>query len=274
MKKVTLIVLICLLTLTGCRVYQADKRPELSNTEVWICEQPYLELYWTPDSMHGKLIIDEMEYSVVHTADYGAGIWIYENVEGFKNAEFSEEKMNYCLFECRADYGKEKITLQIARDFKDIFKGKFPKLELKKYNIDEYFKNKPTIKKDGITYPDSKLPKLSDSEVWISEEPYLELYWDTARKYEGKLIACGTEYSIRHERDYDSKIWIYENVEGFDKLTWEEKTYNHLIFEGDAFYYDDKISLEVSEDYKNIFGGEQPEFELVKYNIDEYFKEK
>ena len=80
MRKIPFIFLMIAIFLTSC-TYQAYERPDINNDEVWLCEEPHFELYWHEDAFGGKLIVEEMEYSVVHTQDHGALIWIYEDNE-------------------------------------------------------------------------------------------------------------------------------------------------------------------------------------------------
>ena len=143
MKKIVFLILVCIFisTLTGC-TYQGDKRPKRNETEVWICEDPYFELYWSYEKgCVGKLCIDENEYNIIHVADHGASIYIYEYVEDFHSL-FFEEQLEFSLFSGKANYGKEKITITVDMDYKNIFGGENPTMEFIKYNIDEYFNEK------------------------------------------------------------------------------------------------------------------------------------
>ena len=130
MKKILFIFLIITIFLTSC-TYQAYERPDVNNDEIWICEEPHFELYWHEDAFGGKLIVDETEYSVVHTATHGARIWIYEEDENLDLSHYS--KIEYCLFNGKADYGKEKMTITVDVDYKNIFGGEKPTFELVKH---------------------------------------------------------------------------------------------------------------------------------------------
>ena len=139
MKKIAFIILVFIFTLTGC-TYQAYERPDLNDNEVWICEDPYFELYWGNEKgFTGKLCIDEIEYNIRHVEDHGSYMFIYEYVEDFHSL-FFEEQMEFCLFRGDVNYGKEKMTITVDVDYKNIFDGKKPTMEFIKYNIDEYFK--------------------------------------------------------------------------------------------------------------------------------------
>ena len=138
MKKIVLIILTCIITLTGC-IYQAYDRPDDNNNEVWICEDPYFELYWDDEKAYtGKLCIDENEYNIVHSENYGSSIWIYENNENL-NLYLDEEAREFCLFIGDVNYGKEKMTITVDVDYKNIFDVKKTTIEFINYNIDEYF---------------------------------------------------------------------------------------------------------------------------------------
>jgi len=105
-------------------------------------------------------------------------------------------------------------------------------------------------------------PKQNDSEIWICEEPYLEMYW-AEDKYGGKLIWNEKEYRLVHKRDHGRNIDIYEDIEGVDYSSYEAD--KHMLFSGIARYSKDKMIITVNVDYKNVFGGEKPTFELIKY---------
>ena len=116
--------------LTSC-TYQADKRPERNDNEIWICKEPYLEMYWTENKYGGKLVFDETKYDIVHTQDAGSSIYFYEDN---KNLDLRyDSKRQYRLFRGKADYGKEKMTITVDVDYKNIFGGEKPTFELVKH---------------------------------------------------------------------------------------------------------------------------------------------
>jgi len=125
----------------------------------------------------------------------------------------------------------------------------------------------------GCTYQGDKRPDAIDSEVWICEKPYCELYWGGEKAYTGKLCIDETEYNIIHFEDHGPYIYIHEYVEDFYSLFFEEQM-KYCLFRGDVNYGKEKMTITVDVDYKNIFGGENPTMEFIKYNIDEYFNEK
>ncbi len=129
MKKILFLILAITVFLTAC-TYQAHERPDKNNDEAWICKEPYFELYWHEDAFGGKLIVDETEYSVVHAQDHGAFIWIYEDNDNL-NLRY-ESSMEYCLFRGKVNYGKEKMTITVDVDYKNIFGGEKPSFELVK----------------------------------------------------------------------------------------------------------------------------------------------
>lgn len=139
MKKIVFLILVCILTLTGC-TYQGDKRPDYNDTEVWICEDPYFEIYWkSTEGNVGKLCIGDNEYNIVHEEDHGPYMFVREYVENFHSLSF-EEQLELYLFRGDVNYGKEKMTITVDVDYKNVFNGKKPTMEFIKYNIDEYFK--------------------------------------------------------------------------------------------------------------------------------------
>ncbi len=105
-------------------------------------------------------------------------------------------------------------------------------------------------------------PKQNDNEIWICEEPYLELYW-AEDKYGGKLIWDEKEYNIVHTRDHGRNIDIFEDMGNIDYLSYEFDKY--MLFSGIARYSEDKMTITVNVDYKNIFDEEKPTFELHKH---------
>ena len=66
---------------------------------------------------------------------------------------------------------------------------------------------------------------------------------------------------------------IYEYTKGFYEFTGGEEE-DYILFRGKVNYGGDRMTLTVEEDIKNVFDGELPVMELVKYDIEEYFKDK
>ena len=137
----TMLTLLCLvLILSGC-VYQAELRPEYNDTDVWVCEKPYIELYWSSTIGNaGKIIIDEIEESIYHESNYGPLIKIYTSEA--KNTNDLQAQKEFIVFKGRVDYGKDNLTIEVQEDFKNIFNGEKPTLEFKRYDKEEYLKNK------------------------------------------------------------------------------------------------------------------------------------
>ena len=139
MKKAVFLILSIIFILSGC-VYQAYDRPKNNDSEVWICKDPYFELYWGDKGEYrGKLCIGEDEYDIIHMEDYGPGIWIYEYVENVNYS--SSAAMEYCLFDADANYAGDSFTITVEEDYKNLFDGTYPTLEFKKHNIIDYFKD-------------------------------------------------------------------------------------------------------------------------------------
>lgn len=140
MKKIVFVMLFSILALAGC-VYQADLRPKPNETDVWICKEPYMEFYWSEESGNsGIIIIDEAEQSIFHESDYGATIWVY--TPEAKDMRNLDEQKEFCLFRGHADYGKEKLIIKVQEDFKNIFNGELPTLNFKRYDKEDYLKEK------------------------------------------------------------------------------------------------------------------------------------
>ena len=141
MKKISLIVLLLLFLVSGC-VYQADLRPEYNDKDVWVCEKPYIELCWSKtNGTIGKIIVaDDDEETLFHEANYGPLIKIYTSEA--KDIEDLQEQKNFLLFKGRISYGKEKLEIEVQEDFKNIFNGDKPTLKFKRYDKEEYFKDK------------------------------------------------------------------------------------------------------------------------------------
>ena len=134
MKKAIISVLVLtVVILSGC-TYMADERPNRSDKEVWICEEPYYaELYWGETKYNGKFCIGDKEYDIKHKQNHGSYIWIFENVENLKTN--SGEAFEYCLFLGKVVYGTEKMTITVTEDYKNVFGGELPVMEFVKYNL-------------------------------------------------------------------------------------------------------------------------------------------
>ena len=140
MKRAVFLILACAILLTGC-LYQAEYRPKHNDSEVWICEEPYAEFYWGDErNLSGKICIGDNEYNIIHIADYGPGMWIYEHVDNFKSFN-DDDAMEYCLFYADANYSGDSFTITIEDDYKNLFDGTYPTLHFTKHNIIDYFKD-------------------------------------------------------------------------------------------------------------------------------------
>lgn len=140
MKKTILILLFLIWLLSGC-VYQAELRPEYNDTDVWICENPYTELYWSKSQGNiGVFYYADTQYNITHEETSGPLIWIY--TAEAKDMRNLDEQKEYKLFKGRADYEEKNLTIEIQEDFKNIFNGELPTLEFKRYNKEEYLKDK------------------------------------------------------------------------------------------------------------------------------------
>lgn len=139
MKKTILALLLLACLVSGC-IYQRELRPIRDVEEVWICDDPYAELYWDNIGQHGKIIIDENIYDVVFTTTTGPQIMVY-NKEG-KNEKENSYNNDYLLFRGHTTYQEEAAIVKVEKDFKNIFNGELPTLEFKRYNKEEYLKDK------------------------------------------------------------------------------------------------------------------------------------
>ncbi|MBR1969187.1 MAG: hypothetical protein IKA17_02405 [Clostridia bacterium] len=140
MKKIILILLYLVLVLCGC-VYQAELRPEYNDTDVWVCESPYIELYWSSTIGNaGKITINKIEENIYHESNYGPLIKIYTSEA--KNTNDIQEQKEFSVFKGHVNYGEDRLTIEVQEDYKNIFNGEKPTLEFKRYDKQEYLKNK------------------------------------------------------------------------------------------------------------------------------------
>ena len=140
MKKVVLIVLCLVLFLSAC-VYQGELRPEYNDKDVWICEEPYIELSWSKSDGHtGVISYDDIQYDIIHEETYGPLIWIYTaEAKPIINTDIPEK---FWVLKGHVNYGKDKLEIEVQEDFKNIFNGELPTLEFKRYDKEEYLKEK------------------------------------------------------------------------------------------------------------------------------------
>ena len=134
MKRMSIISMMLMISvfLSGCESYEVyHYSPRQNDNEIWICKEPYIELYWTEDKYGGKFTWDEKEYNIVHIRDHGRNIDIYEDIEGVDYSSYKADK--YMLFSGIARYSKEKMTITVNVDYKNIFGGEKPTFELVKH---------------------------------------------------------------------------------------------------------------------------------------------
>ena len=139
MKKSIVIVVVYMLLLNGC-FYQPKLRPRIDNPEVWVCEEPYAILYWEKTDQNSKIIVGENVYEIVFTTTAGPQMMVYDK-EG-KSEEENYYNNNYLLFRGHTTYEKETAIVRVEKDFKNIFNGELPTLKFKRYDKEEYLKQK------------------------------------------------------------------------------------------------------------------------------------
>lgn len=139
MKKGIVAIIICVVLLNGC-YYQPKLRPHTDNGEIWICDNPYSELYWDDIGQYGAIVIDGEEYEVLFTTSAGPQMLVFDK-EMMREKE-SNIDFEYCLFRGHTTYRKGSAVVKVEEDFKNIFNGKLPTFNFKRYNKEEYLKNK------------------------------------------------------------------------------------------------------------------------------------
>ena len=132
MKKIVLAIGLVLL-LTGC-IHQVDKRPNLSDDEVWVCEYPRAEFYWNKDSKKkSTLYIDDEKHYIKKPISPGGVMLIYDE----KEAEKIEKDI---IITCEADFKGDRFDLTVIEDHKNLFHGFRPVLHFYKENRASYLK--------------------------------------------------------------------------------------------------------------------------------------
>ena len=124
---------------------------------------------------------------------------------------------------------------------------------------------------NGCFYQPELRPRLDDAEVWVCESPYAELYWDENGQ-NGKIMFGENIYEIVFSTTAGPQIMVYDK-EGKNE---EENSFNndHLLFRGHTTYKKETAIVSVEKDFKNIFSGELPTLEFVRYSKEEYLKNK
>ena len=137
MKKIVLVIGLILL-LTGC-IYQGSFRPQPDSEDIWVCENPKAELYWENNiDFVGKISYKDFEQDIVLKSSPGSLARICD----IKSLDFDlyEDKMQFWLLECRANYKKDAFDLTVEEDLVNMFGGEKPKLHFEKRNKAEYLK--------------------------------------------------------------------------------------------------------------------------------------
>ena len=150
MKKIAIIMLVFMLT-GCCSVYQADKRPQFNDAEVWVCENPKSEFYWSKvNGCNGKIKFLDKEWNIIQEEQRSSTMIIFENTVSDKVSQPQAEtdgiqqnvsyELDNVLLRCRAYYGLDKLTLVVEEDYKNVFHGFYPILHFEKRNKAEYLK--------------------------------------------------------------------------------------------------------------------------------------
>ena len=138
MKKSILIV-IALIMLNGC-FYQPKLRPHPDNEEVWVCESPYAKLYWAGEDSYGEIEAGDKLHEVVFFTSAGPQMMVFD--KAMIQESDSDMDFEYCLFRGHTTYGEETAIVKVQEDFKNIFNGDLPTLNFKRYDKEDYLKEK------------------------------------------------------------------------------------------------------------------------------------
>ena len=140
-RRSAVLTIVLVFSLLGC-TYQAEKRPVFNDDEVWICEKPYIELYWSKtDGKSGTIEINNVYTDIYQVSTHGALMEIY-SIEEKEIHNTAESNGQYLLFKSRANYNYDTFTLQVEEDPANMFDGELPLLKFKCYKKSEYFKDK------------------------------------------------------------------------------------------------------------------------------------
>ena len=139
MRKTILILLCLVLLLSGC-FYQPELRPRLECPEIWVCEEPYAILYWDKIDENSKIVVEENVYEIVFTTTAGPQMMVYDK-EG-KSEEENFYNNDYLLVRGHTTYEEKTAIVRVEKDFKNIFNGELPTLKFKRYDREEYLKEK------------------------------------------------------------------------------------------------------------------------------------
>ena len=98
MKRIFLILFGIAISLSAC-IADADKRPHINDNEVWVCENPRAEFYWSKnDDKTSTIFVGEKKYNVTFGSSAGPQFRIYD--EGAKACE-NQRRGAVCVC-CRA----------------------------------------------------------------------------------------------------------------------------------------------------------------------------
>ena len=180
MKKTILSILLVMFFINGC-IYQRELRPRLDNKEIWICENPYVELHWGESEQCSKVIVGDISYEVVFSTTSGTQLSVFEKEMEKEEKNFID--YDYCLFRGHTTYEEKNATVRVEKDFKNIFNGELPTLKFKRYNKEEYLKNNvtstpaPTQQSEREELPyDAELSKKAQEVVYNFMEGFLKAY--------------------------------------------------------------------------------------------------
>ena len=89
---------------------------------------------------NGKIVVEENVYEIVFRTTAGPQMMVYDK-EG-KSKDENYYNNDYLLFRGHTTYKEETAIVKVEEDFKNIFNGEKPTLEFKRYDKEEYLKNK------------------------------------------------------------------------------------------------------------------------------------
>ena len=89
---------------------------------------------------NSKIVVEENVYEIVFTTTAGPQMMVYDK-EG-KSEEENFYNNDYLLFRGHTTYEEKTAIVRVEKDFKNIFNGELPTLKFKRYDREEYLKEK------------------------------------------------------------------------------------------------------------------------------------
>lgn len=120
----------------------------------------------------------------------------------------------------------------------------------------------------GCVADDELRPAFNENEIWVCEEPYAYFSYDSeSDSFLGKLSCNDLQYDFFEYENTGSYMAFFKPEAIVDNVIYRE---GNTLLSGSVEYFEGYFVLTVKKDPENLFNGELPVMEFVRYSSEDF----